>query len=191
MSHTKEYYVIDDLISGEECIHIYNELLCSPNWSLNRQSKSVGPFPLPTNSFPGLVVEHKGEVMNPYFSGYFRGLVFQVRRRLEQDHKISLPLDIYRMHLGAKNSHSKTDFHKDHNDPNAWSILGFLNPVWNTGDGGEFYIEKEKIEYKTARFIVFKSNLMHNGGYVKNETLSYWRVSLNVILLNQSDSKEQ
>ena len=71
---------------------------------------------------------------------------------------------------------------EDDKDNNYWTILGFLNPVWNSEDGGHFFIEKEKIDYLPGRFIVFPSNLVHNGGYINNENLNYWRISLNIIL---------
>ena len=79
---------------------------------------------------------------------------------------------------------SKTEFHVDSDDETAWTILGFLNPVWNAKDGGEFFLENHKVEYKTGRFIVFPSRTLHDGGYVKNEKLNYWRVAVNIILDN-------
>jgi hypothetical protein len=62
-----------------------------------------------------------------------------------------------------------------------------LNPVWNAKDGGEFFLEQQQIEYKTGRFVVFRSTTSHDGGYVKNEKLQYWRVAVNIIL-DQGDS---
>jgi len=57
--------------------------------------------------------------------------------------------------------------------------------VWNAKDGGEFFLEDHKIEYKSGRFVVFPSNTLHDGGYVKNEKLNYWRVAVNIILDNE------
>jgi hypothetical protein len=89
---------------------------------------------------------------------------------------------VRRIHVGAKSSYSKTAFHIDSSVETDWTILGFLNPVWNAKDGGEFYLEDEKIEYKAGRFVVFPSSMEHDGGYVVNETISYWRVAVNIIL---------
>ena len=91
--------------------------------------------------------------------------------------------------MGAKNSKSETVFHTDNNDPLDWSILGFLTPVWKLEDGGEVRIEQEKINYKPGRFILFKSHLLHNGGYIKNNNLNYWRISLNIILCEKTSKK--
>jgi hypothetical protein len=38
------------------------------------------------------------------------------------------------------------------------------------------------VEYKAGRFVVFPSRTRHDGGYVKNEKLNYWRVAVNIIL---------
>jgi hypothetical protein len=66
----------------------------------------------------------------------------------------------------------------DSTDEIVWTILGFLNPVWNARDGGEFFFEDYKIECKSGRFVVFPSRTQHDGGYVKNEQLNYWRVAV-------------
>ena len=58
--------------------------------------------------------------------------------------------------------------------------------MWNAKDGGEFFLEDYKVEYKAGIFIVFHSNTLHDGGYVKNETLNYWRVAVNIILDNEA-----
>jgi hypothetical protein len=46
------------------------------------------------------------------------------------------------------------------------------------------------IEYKAGRFVIFPSNRLHDGGFVRNEKLRYWRVSLNIILEEHEFSQE-
>ena len=67
-------------------------------------------------------------------------------------------------------------------DSRAWTILGFLTPVWKAEYGGNINLQGEEIEYIPGRFIVFKSNILHNGGFVGGNNLDYWRISLNIIL---------
>jgi hypothetical protein len=180
---TPVHYIFDGVIGADELMWIYHELLFTSSWSLARSSKSAEAFSLPFMSFPGLSIETQGNIHIDFLSGYFRSVVFRIRA-LAKNNGLILPQNIQRIHVGAKSSFSKTEFHVDTTDENAWTVLGFLNPVWNAGDGGEFFVEKHKVEYKAGRFVVFPSNTLHDGGYVKNEKLSYWRVAVNIILDN-------
>jgi len=184
-----DIYVLDNVMSLDEVLYIYERLQNSPNWTLTRTSEG-GKMSASFSSFPGMVVETKGEIHHEYFSGYFRSLIYRVRKILKDEYSVILPKRIQRIHLGAKSSQSETKFHSDSKNKDAWSILGFLNPVWNVKDGGEFYVEEEKIDYKSARFVVFKSHLSHNGGFIKNDQLNYWRISLNVILQEENLSNK-
>jgi hypothetical protein len=136
---------------------------------------------LPFMSFPGLNIETDGKIHVDFLSGYFRSVVFRIRE-LANKNGIVLPPNVKRIHVGAKSSFSKTEFHTDSDDENAWTILGFLNPVWNSRDGGDFFLENQRVEYRSGRFVVFRSNVSHDGGYVRNEKLNYWRVAVNIIL---------
>ena len=51
--------------------------------------------------------------------------------------------------------HAKTEFHTNTKVESAWTILGLLNPVWNARDGGEFFLEDHKVEYKAADSLFF------------------------------------
>jgi len=177
------HYIFDGVIGADELMWLYHELLNTSSWSLARSSKGSGAFALPFTSFPGLLIETQGHIHIDFLSGYFRSVVFKIRT-LAKNNGVILPPNIQRIHAGAKSSFSKTEFHVDTNDENAWTILGFLNPVWNAGDGGEFFLQDHKVEYKAGRFVVFPSRTLHDGGYVKNEKLNYWRVAVNIILDN-------
>ena len=174
-------YILDKVIGTEELLWIYNRLINTPSWTLSRSSSSKGNL-LAFMGFPGLDIETKGEVYDEFLAGYFRSILFRVKNTLKKEYGVNLPLEIKRIHVGAKSSFSKTNFHIDSELKTDWTILGFLNPVWNAEDGGEFFLDNEKITYKGGRFVVFPSFVKHDGGYVINEKLSYWRIAVNIIL---------
>ena len=177
-------YCFDNVLGMDELLWIYHLLIESPSWSLARRATD-GPrlrHLVPFVGFPGLEVETEGVIQNEFLAGYFRSIAFRIRNRFYKEFNAHLPSEVRRIHVGAKSSYSKTAFHIDSSIETDWTILGFLNPVWNAKDGGEFYLEDEKIEYKAGRFIVFPSSVEHDGGYVVNETISYWRVAVNIIL---------
>ena len=176
------HFIVDNILSGEELLWIYHKLIETPSWTLSRTSSGPNRNMLPFMGFPGLNIETKGDIHNEFLAGYFRSILFRVRHAIKKDFNAQLPPEVLRIHVGGKSSFSKTNFHVDSEDKRHWTILGFLNPVWNAKDGGEFYLANEKIEYKTGRFIVFPSSVKHDGGYVVNEKLSYWRIAVNIIL---------
>jgi len=179
-----EHYIFDGVIGADELMWIYHELLSTSSWTLTRSSTGAKAFGLPFISFPGLNIETRGNINVGFMSGYFRSVVFRIRALARKNNSLILPPNIQRIHVGAKSSFSKSEFHVDSKEENVWTILGFLNPIWNARDGGEFFLEDQKVEYKTGRFVVFRSNTLHDGGYVKNEKLHYWRVAVNIILDN-------
>ena len=179
-----KHYVFDDVLEADELLWIYHELLSTNSWTLTRTSTGAKTVCLPFMSFPGLNIETRGDIHVHFLSGYFRSLLFRIRALARRTHGVVFPPNVQRIHVGAKSSFSKTEFHVDSDDKSAWTILGFLNPVWNARDGGEFFLEDHKVEYKTGRFVVFRSRTLHDGGYVKNEKLNYWRVAINIILDN-------
>jgi hypothetical protein len=179
-----EHYIFDGVIGIDELLWIYQELLSTESWSLARSSRPVMAGLRPFMSFPGLEIETRGHIHLGFLSGYFRSVIFRVRELAMRNNGVILPPNIQRIHVGAKSSFSKTEFHVDAEEGNVWTILGFLNPVWNAADGGEFFLEDHKIQYIGGRFVVFPSNIRHDGGYVRNEKLNYWRVAVNIILDN-------
>jgi hypothetical protein len=178
----KDHFILDNILSGDELLWIYHQIIETPSWTLSRTSYGSGRNILPFMGFPGLNVETGGDIHNEFLAGYFRSILFRVKHVLKRDFSIKIPPEVLRIHVGAKSSFSKTEFHTDSDDTSHWTILGFLNPVWNAKDGGEFYLKDEKIEYKAGRFVVFPSSYKHDGGYVVNESLSYWRIAVNIIL---------
>lgn len=178
------YYIIDEVLSAKELLDLFHRLQATPRWTLDRHSKKKSPALATFGAFPGFVVEDDGQVMDEYFSGYFRSLIDRIRQLALEKLDLELPRKIFRIHLNANNSASITEPHKDLDREGAWTILGFLNPVWNANDGGHLEIVDSRVDYESGRFVLFPSNLTHVGGFVKNEKLSYWRISLNIILVD-------
>lgn len=182
MQAGQDYFVIDNVVSFDELLWIYHELIATPGWSLMRSSTGQVMPLIPFMSFPGLDIESNGVIEHEFLAGYFRSLVFRVRSHVRLGYGRELPPEIQRIHVGAKSSLSRTERHADSKDPSWWTILCFMNPVWNAQDGGEFKLEDDIIEYRAGRTVVFPSCKEHDGGFVRNEALNYWRVGVNIIL---------
>ena len=179
MTTKYNHYILDNVLNNEELLWIYHELLDSKNWHIGNTSiNKLNSF----NSWPGMVIQDHQNIQNKYFAGYFMSVIFRIKEILKRDYSFDLPNNIIRIKLSAKSSFSNSSPHIDSEKKDYWTILGFLNPVWNANDGGEFFLEKTKIVYKSGRFIIFPSNILHDGGFVKNEKLSYWRIVSNIIL---------
>ena len=107
-----EHYIFDGVIGAEELMWIYHELLSTSSWSLTRTSKDAKALSLlPFMSFPGLNIETRGDIHVDFLSGYFRSIVFRIRALAEKNYSVILPPNIQRIHVGAKSSFSKTEFH--------------------------------------------------------------------------------
>ena len=179
---TKNYFIIDNLLTSEELFWLYHKILDTPNWYLTRSSKKEGIGMLAFKGFPGLTIQDREIIEVEFLAGYFQSLIFRIRKNIYKEHDFKLPNIIKRIHIGAKSSNSKTYDHIDSKNPSDWTILGFLNPIWNQEDGGELILNDKKLKYKPGRFVVFQSIMKHNGGFIKNEELNYWRITSNIIL---------
>ena len=55
--------------------------------------------------------------------------------------------------------------------------------LWSTDWGGGLQIEENQVDFKPGRFVIFKSNDIHNG-VGPNKKIPYWRISINYIVKN-------
>ena len=176
MNNIKE---LKNILNIKELFSIYNRLVDNPVWYLSRKS-----FNDQTSSgFPGFVISQDDKVYNPYWYGFFEGLLNKIRQDYLKEHNIILPQRIARIHLVAKNENSDTSLHKDIDNENAYSVIGFLTPYWDSNWGGNFICENESINYTPGNFIVIKSNKDHNGLGPKFK-VPYWRIVVNYILID-------
>jgi hypothetical protein len=171
-----EIYTLDNVILNKDLNNLYNSLINNPVWNLSRSSLNNV-----LGTFPGFVVKDNDSVLNPGWHGYFMALFENINCNFYKKYKFTLPEKIKRIHLGAKNDSSFTEFHCDTNNSNSYTIVGFLTPQWDLNWGGSLFIEDKKFEFEPGKFIIFKSNLRHNGVGL-NKTIPFWRITLNLVV---------
>jgi hypothetical protein len=171
-----KYYILDDIILKEDLKNLYFDITNDTVWYLSRSThkSEVGQW-------PGFIVSNGDSIINNYWFGRFVGLLENIKNNFKKKHGFSLPPKIRRVHVGAKNTTSNTNFHVDVEDPFTYTIVGFITPEWSSNWGGELNIEGELIDFKPGRFVIFKSDLRHDGSKVKKE-LNHWKLSLNYVL---------
>jgi hypothetical protein len=172
----KKYYVLENIISNTDLKNLYHELLNANVWYLSRNT-----FNSVVGLWPGFIIHDNDSVKNPYWYGRFVGLLENIKNNFEKKFSFSLPPKVRRIHVAAKNATSNPDFHVDVTDPFSYTIVGFATPEWSSEWGGELNIEGETIDFKPGRFVIFKSDLRHDGKKIKNE-INHWKLSLNFVL---------
>lgn len=175
---TKIKYV-DNILLKKELFSLYEGLINCNNWNLARSSAG-GDF----RTFPGLVIKDNENIFNPYWNGYFTSLYERINISFYNKYDYELPRHIQRIHLGAKNETSLTEFHVDSNESDAITILGFLTPQWSKEWGGALQVEENKIDFEPGKFLIFKSNEIHEG-VGPNQRIPYWRISINYVIKSQ------
>jgi len=172
----KKYYILDDVITLNDLNKLYNDLINAHVWFLSRntQDSIVGLW-------PGFIVKHNNEINNPFWFGRFVGLLENIKNIFQKQYNFSLPSNIHRIHVAAKNTTSNTDFHTDISEPCSYTIVGFATPEWSPEWGGELNIEGDSIDFKPGRFVIFKSDLRHDGKKIKKD-INFWKLSLNFVL---------
>jgi hypothetical protein len=171
------YKFVDNVLLKKELFKLHKGLIESNGWNLSRTS-SGGDLGM----FPGFLVRDNYDgVTNHYWNGYFTSLYERIKINFFEKYKYELPNNILRIHLGAKNETSFTEFHCDKTDKDCISVLGFLTPVWSKDWGGALQIEENKIDFEPGKFLIFDSNKIHNG-FGPNKKIPYWRISINYII---------
>ena len=172
-------FVIDNLLDKNAVSTVYDYLISCPNWSLDRYSLQSSK-----ETFAGMTaydnMDGQQFVGNHFLYGYFSALIYGARREHERETGLALPQNVKRIHFGAKNNNSFTEFHVDSFDPSDITYLGFIMPSWSPEWGGDIQIAEEKYTCDPGRFIVFPSHLYHNG-VSPNQNTPYWRISVNII----------
>ena len=172
--------VFDEVILQNTLEEMYDELIATQMWSINRQSSNEDKY---FHNFPGHVVFGKYGVINSGLYEYFVGLVEYLQNRHMKEYGQSLPPKINRIHLGAKNLSSYTNLHTD-TDKKGVVIVGFLTPKWKEEWGGELKVDNELIKYKPGRFCIFNTDKLHDGFAPKGDC-PLWRITVNILLLNE------
>jgi len=168
---------VENVILERDLFVLYKKLIESNVWDLARASSGSE-----VGMFPGFVVrDDYNKVYNFYWDGYFQCLYERINQKFYEKYNYYLPKDIMRIHLGAKNENSKPELHTDSEDSSFHTILGFLTPQWSKNWGGNIQVEDNNIDYKPGKFLIFKSNEIHNGEG-PNQPVPYWRISINYMI---------
>jgi hypothetical protein len=170
--------IIKDVLNSKELFDLYDRVINEHSWYLGRGSSGEQ-----TNTFPGLIVYDNGTPVHFHLSRYFvQHLLSKITEKCLDQYNFLLPKKVIRTDLVAKQPGSVTKLHIDHDDPNAYSLIGMLTPEWDDVWGGEFYVGEEEVKHSPGSFILIKSNELHNGVAPKIET-PYWRIVVNYILV--------
>jgi hypothetical protein len=165
---------VDNVMLDKDLFNLYTRLINTNNWNLARSSLPGQDY----GTFPGFSIRDNNIIYDQFWDGYFVSLFETINKNFFEKYNYTLPNSIDRIHLGAKNNESYTEFHRDNQENHMTTIVGFLTPVWAKEWGGDLQVEDEKIELKPGRFVIFDSNKIHNGkGPSKN--IPYWRISIN------------
>ena len=179
MSQDETKYV-DNVILQKDLFKLYKDLISSRSWHLCR---STTPEDIEYGCFAGFIVKDGDQVHDAYWYGYFLSLFERINMRVYEKYNYRLSNNIQRIHLGAKNEMSRTDFHLDTDIAGHTSVVGFLTPVWSQKWSGAFQIEDETIEYTPGKFMIFNSDKLHDGtGPVTK--IPYWKISINYVVKN-------
>jgi len=168
--------VINNVLTTEDCFHLYRALVESNIWNLDRHSAGRE-----AGAFPGVTFVKDQQVVfnDPYWIGYFNCLFDRINAQLQQQHNFSIKRIIDRIALNAQNDNHYTEFHLD-NDVNSYSIVGFLTPQWAEDWGGELNIEGKVIKYNPGDFVLFESDKLHKSQEIKK--IPYWRTSVSYVI---------
>ena len=170
--------IINNVLNLEDCFSLYNTLVNSNMWMLNRSSAGGA-----SRSFPGVTFIEEVDVIynDQYWIGYFYCLFNRINSELKKQHNFSLVINIKRIALNATNDNYYTEFHEDKSGPlNTYSIIGFITPQWAEDWGGELNVEGELIKYKPGDFILFDSFKLHKSQPIKK--IPYWRMSTSYVV---------
>ena len=172
-----EVKYVDNVLLKKELFNLYSSLIECNGWNLCRSSLG-GDF----RTFPGFIIKNNyNEIGNHYWNGYFTSLYERISIKFYEKYNYELPKDIKRIHLGAKNEISMTEFHTDTEESECISIVGFLTPVWSQDWGGALQVEENKINFEPGKFVIFNNNQIHEG-VGPSKAVPYWRISINYVI---------
>ena len=170
--------ILDNILTSKQIYNLYSRLSSENFWNLNCSShqKSAPHY----RTFPRVDLQEQDNVYYPYWAGYFHSLYSTINKEFEKKYNFTLPNNICRIHLGAKNELSLPDFHVDVKNLQGWTIIGYLTPQWAVDWGGHLNVEGQEIENKPGRFVIIKNHLRHNGEAPK-QNLPYWKIAINYV----------
>jgi hypothetical protein len=171
----QKIYQIENVLNSFELKNIYKKLM-DCGWTIN----SAYGEDTYTNFYPMLRVSFEESVYQPYWFGFFSGIVSSINNRLKLEKKFDLgSYSINNIVVNAQHNSSKFHFHEHRDFKHV--IVGFLTPDWDDSWGGELQVEDETIKFKPGNFVIFSGNNLHDAMPVK-VGLPYWRISVGIFL---------
>jgi hypothetical protein len=162
------YYLLDKVISLDDCHFFYNYLKNSNVWSLDRM------YPNLDITYPHIAF-NKNE--NSSISYLIRSLIFALNSKLSIEHKFTLPFSSFeRCTINAQKKGDPSKMHVD-GDSDQVSVIFFITPMWLKEFGGGLQIKEKEVEFEPGRCVVFNSNILHDALPIKQETVFY-RISI-------------
>jgi hypothetical protein len=170
-------YEIENVLNGYELKNAYKKLL-SNHWSIG-SSFDDDTFNI---LFPSVRVSYEDTIYQPYWFGYFSGIVSSINSHLRKEKKFDLgSYKIKHINLFAQQHANKHAFHFHDHRQYRHVLVGFLTPDWEDSWGGELQIEDKTIKFKPGNFVLFSGNKLHDAMPVKIN-LPYWRISVGIFI---------
>jgi len=167
---------IENVLNSYELKKYYKMLINANSWSIN-SAYGEGIY---SNFYPMFRVMYEDDIYNPFWFGFFSGIVSSINSRLQKEKGFNLGgYEIKNIILNASQDVNKFHFH-EHRDF-RYVIVGFLTPEWDESWGGELGIEEKKIKFKPGNFVLFSGHNLHDAMPVKIN-LPFWRISVGIFL---------
>jgi hypothetical protein len=175
--------LIKNLLTSKEVFWIYKKLTSLPVWTLNALSfPTLGDLErqFGTCGMLRIIQNYQPTSTSSGLSMYFESLIHRLNERLKE-HRIEIPTSVERCWINATFKDSSSHWpHFDSAQPEAFSILLFLAPVWNDQWLGSFFVDGEEFKFSPGGAVVFRSATLHTG---ENPSLKcpYLRLTSNMV----------
>ena len=174
---------IKNLLTPKEVFWIYSKLTGLPIWALNglsgyKQDDQDRQYGTIANAL--IIQNYQPTQTSAGLSIYSESLVYRINERLKE-HKLEIPTAVQRFAINATFNESSSHWpHWDSPNPEAFSILLFLAPVWSDQWLGSFYVDGEEFKFTPGGAVGFRSTELHVGD---NPSLQcpYLRLTANIM----------
>tara|TARA_R100001132_G_C3250733_1_gene78009 strand:- start:70 stop:645 length:576 start_codon:yes stop_codon:yes gene_type:complete len=184
---------IKNLLTPKEVFWIYTKVTTLPVWTLNtltyyKQEDEDRHHGTIANTV--ITKDYQPTPTSAGLSMYGQSLVYRINERLKEQKK-EIPTAIERFWINATFKSSSSHWpHWDSPNPEAFSILLFLAPVWSDQWLGSFFVDGEEFKFTPGGAVIFQSTEMHAGD---NPSLHcpYIRLTANIVTNITNEGKRR
>ena len=157
---------IKNLLTPKEVFWIYNKLTSLPIWALNglsgyKQGDQDRQYGTIANAL--IIKDYQVASQEAGLSIYSQSLIYRINERLKEQKK-EIATSIERFWINATFNESSSHWpHADDKNPDAFSIILFLAPVWSDQWLGSFYVDGEEFKFTPGGAVVFQAAEMHTA----------------------------